>query len=279
MKFFTGLYLGDLMLRSSFSLLSGPLSYSSCRDTYQTCIPSFLSKYAPLCVPGNWSTVGPQLKPRDKNIIAVSAGKKPIRVLQIGPFRILTGQTCEADAVSHSRWGGFLWSSWKRLQLLWQINSTLLEALTDKNRRSFGVIHTVFLHRQFINDIPQCQRHTPSLPLHFTLPWILFLPSEEGRRCKITGLPESNSLELELRLLPCEMKCCTPLGRRLGALWLSSWGYLTLSKAGFVLCGSYLQPPPLSVCLYTLSVLSQAPGLQETLLPWQRREHLNLPRQ
>lgn len=103
MKFFTGLYLGDLMLRSSSSLLSTLLSYSGYRNTCQTYyIPSLLPKYALLCVCGDCSTTGPRLKPRDKNIIAVSAGRKRIRALQIGPFRILTGQTCEAHAVSHS---------------------------------------------------------------------------------------------------------------------------------------------------------------------------------
>lgn len=49
-----------------------------------------------------WSTARPQLKPRDKNIIAVSAGRKRIRALQTGPFPILMGQTCEACAASHS---------------------------------------------------------------------------------------------------------------------------------------------------------------------------------
>lgn len=149
-----------------------------------------------------------------------------------------------------------------------------------KTEGSFGVIHTVFLHRQFINDIPQCQWQTQSLELHFTLPWILFLALEEGSRCKITGLLESDSFELELRLLSCEMKCCTPLGRRLGALWLSSWG-LNLSKAGFVLYAAYTSSLLPSFCLYILSVLSQAPGFRdivalatreylETLKEWQK---------
>lgn len=68
-----------------------------------------------------------------------------------------------------------------------------------------------------------------------------FLPSEEGSRCEITGLPESERFELELRLLSsCEMK----RRRRLGALCLSSRGYLSPSEAGFVLWGCfYLQPP------------------------------------
>lgn len=43
-----------------------------------------------------------------------------------------------------------------------------------------------------------------------------------------------------------------------------------------------LKPPSLllsaSLSLYTLSVLSQAPGLREALLPWQREEYLNQPR-
>lgn len=68
-----------------------------------------------------------------------------------------------------------------------------------------------------------------------------FLPSAEGSRCEITGLPESERFELELRLLSsCEMK----RHRRLGALCLSSRGYLSPSEAGFVLWGCfYLQPP------------------------------------
>lgn len=45
---------------------------------------------------------GHKLKPGDKNITAVSAGRKRIRMLQIGPFRILTGQTHESHAASLS---------------------------------------------------------------------------------------------------------------------------------------------------------------------------------
>lgn len=41
MKFFTGLYLGDLMLWSSSLLLSTRLSYNNCRNTCQTCFPFF----------------------------------------------------------------------------------------------------------------------------------------------------------------------------------------------------------------------------------------------
>ena len=140
-----------------------------------------------------------------------------------------------------------------------------------KTEGSFSVIHTVFFfYRQFVNTTPQCQWQTHSLVLHFTLPWILFLASEEGSRCKITGLPESNSLGLELRLLPCEMKCCTPLGRRLGALWWSSWGYLTLSKAGFVLCCLYLQPvsiPSLFCHKHLACVRHCCPGNRENISP------------
>lgn len=60
-----------------------------------------LSKSSLLCVCGHWSTIGPQLKPTDKNIVAVSAGRKRIRSLQTGPFQVLTRQTCEGHAVSH----------------------------------------------------------------------------------------------------------------------------------------------------------------------------------
>lgn len=45
---------------------------------------------------------GHKLKPGDKNITAVSAGRKRIRMLQIGPFRILTGQRHESHAASLS---------------------------------------------------------------------------------------------------------------------------------------------------------------------------------
>lgn len=85
------------------------------------------------------------------------------------------------------------------------------------------------------------------MALHFTLPWILFLALEEGSRCKITGLLN----ELELCLLPCEMKRCI-LRRRLRALWFGSWGYLTFSKTAFVLCCSFLQSPSFSLSLYPL---------------------------
>lgn len=47
------------------------------------------------------------------------------------------------------------------------------------------------------------------------------------------------------------MKHCITL-RSLGALWLGSSGYLTLSEAGFVSCCSFLQPRSLSLSMYPL---------------------------
>lgn len=59
-------------------------------------------KIAALCMWHVWSAARPQLKPGDKNIIAVSAGRKRIRAPQTGPFPILMGQTCEACGASGS---------------------------------------------------------------------------------------------------------------------------------------------------------------------------------
>lgn len=135
MNFLTGLYLGDLMLCCSPLLLSAILLYGSCRNICRTCIPSPLSKCAVLCVCGHWSTTGPQLKPRDKNIIAVSAGRKRIRLLQIGPLRILTRQTCEAHAVLCSSDGEDFCEVAGRRFSCSSRSTALLEALTDKNKR------------------------------------------------------------------------------------------------------------------------------------------------
>lgn len=86
------------MLCSSSRLYSSILGNSSCRNICRACIPALRSKSALLYVCGHWSTAGPQLKPGDKNVIAVSAGRKRIRSLQIGPIRILTRKMCEACA-------------------------------------------------------------------------------------------------------------------------------------------------------------------------------------
>lgn len=110
MKFFTGLYLGDLLLRSSPALFLPPSSIQELQEDTSDLFSffffsppfSFTKKRTALCMWHVWSTTGPQLKPRDKNIIAVSAGRKRIRALQIGPFPILMGQTCEACAASRS---------------------------------------------------------------------------------------------------------------------------------------------------------------------------------
>ena len=91
---------------------------------------------------------------------------------------------------------------------------------------------------------PQCQWQTQSLALHLILLWILFLASEEGSRYKITGLPESNSLELELHLLSGEMRCCYSTRKETRSLVVLVLEVtLALSKAGFALCCSFLQPP------------------------------------
>lgn len=97
MKFFTGLYLGGLMLCPFFLLLSTLLPQS---QEYVTHVFPLSSTNLPVfCICGHWRATGPQLKPRDKNIIAVSAGGKRIKSLQIGPFRILMRRMCEAHAV------------------------------------------------------------------------------------------------------------------------------------------------------------------------------------
>lgn len=141
----------------------------------------YSTEYAPLCVCGHWSATGPQLKPRDKNIIAVSAGRKRIRVLQIGPFPNLDGANVwnpcsftlsdeedSSEVVGRGSSGKSTEHCLKRRQI--------------KTEGRFSVIHTVFLHRQFINDIPRCQWQTQSQAIHSTLPWILFFffASEEG---------------------------------------------------------------------------------------------------
>lgn len=109
MKFFMGLYLGDLLLRSSPALFLPPSSIQELQEDTSDLFSfffsppfSFTKKHTALCMWHAWSTTGPQLKPRDKDIIAVSAGRKRIRALQIGPFPILMGQTCEACAASRS---------------------------------------------------------------------------------------------------------------------------------------------------------------------------------
>lgn len=58
--------------------------------------PSLLlfSKSAQLCKCGPCSATGPQLKPRDKNSIAVSAGGEQIKSFPVGPFSILMLQPC-----------------------------------------------------------------------------------------------------------------------------------------------------------------------------------------
>lgn len=112
-----------------------------------------------LCACGHWSTTGPQLKPRDKNIIAVSAGRKRIRLLQIGPFRILpTKKRVKPMQFQTRRWRRIFSEGVgrERLRFTLQINTALLEATTDKNRRELQCnSHCICACRQFINDIPQ----------------------------------------------------------------------------------------------------------------------------
>lgn len=101
---FLGTIFRDLPLWSSSLLLSTVLSHSNCRDT---CQASFPPPPLPLNMPHfvhvkTGALQGHKLKPGDKNITAVSAGRKRIRMLQIGPFRILTGQTHESHAASLS---------------------------------------------------------------------------------------------------------------------------------------------------------------------------------
>lgn len=78
--------------------------------------------------------------------------------------------------------------------------------------------------------------------------FFFFWASEEGSRCKITGLRDSYSFELELRVLLafcCEMKWGAMSGRRQAALGSTPRGYLTPSKSAFVFPRrSYLQIHP-----------------------------------
>lgn len=169
MKFFTGLYLGDFMLCSFCLLLFYPsFSYSSFRNAFHICVPSLLSKSAQLCMCGHWSTAGPQLKPRDKNIIAVSAGRKRIRLLQIGPFPNLCRRKRVKPMQFHTQW-------WRRISVKELEEKAPVHATNQhspawsadrfkkkkKTEGSFSVIHTVFVHIcSSLMIFPKCQWHT-----------------------------------------------------------------------------------------------------------------------
>lgn len=80
-----------------------------------------------------------------------------------------------------------------------------------------------------------------SLELHFSSPgifyFLFFWASEEGSRCEITGLRDSYSFDLELRVLLafcCEMKWGATSGRRRAASCRTPPGYLTPSTSAFV---------------------------------------------
>lgn len=144
MKTFWELYLGDLPLWSSSLLLSTVLSQSNCRHTCQTCFPFPPSLNMPHFVHVKTGALqGHKLKPGDKNIIADSAGRKRIRVLQIRPFRILTGPTCEIHAASHSAMEDFSEVAGWGPALASGTSTTLPEGLTDRNRRVTH-IHCLF---------------------------------------------------------------------------------------------------------------------------------------
>lgn len=238
-------------------------------------------KIAALCMWHVWSAARPQLKPRDKNIIAVSAGRKRIRAPQTGPFPILMGQTCEACGASGlDDWedfsqvvgrgsGCFLFFDHQQ-SLTWSADKWKKKTAFVCNSNCFTTVSPP--------TTPQCQRQALSRELHSADPPPLFffpIASEEGSRCKITGLPESGRFELELRVRSSRgMKSC----RRLGALCWSSRGYLGPSQAGFVLQGLLL-PPALPAATAsrrqpTPSAVSQAPAFPQPLLPWQREERL-----
>lgn len=131
-----------------------------------------------------------------------------------------------------------------------------------KTEGSFGVIRAVFLHQRFITVTSKC-RHQPGT----SLPWLLFLASEEGSRCKITGLRESNWFELELRLLSCEMKRCTRPGD--GSEPCGGVPEFTSRRLKLPLC-RVLLPPPASRSSHCVSI----PPQPQPTPPLPCRKHL-----
>lgn len=136
------------------------------------------------------------------------------------------GKRVKPVELQTQRLRGFLSSRWKGIRVffylfIWARSSTepdlkCWQISFEKNRAS--VCNSNCLTTVYPPTTPQCQRQALSLKLQSSDPVFFFffpLASEEGSRCKITGLQESERFELELRLLSsCGMKGC----RRLGAL-------------------------------------------------------------
>lgn len=189
------LYLVDVTLGCS------PLL--SISDAFQRSFPNRLCAFV------RAEAGAPQLNPADKNIIAVSAGRKPIWTLP----RL---QICMKHMQFHAQVEDFSGASGVGSSFSSRPESSA-QKLTHKNTKGFeSELVSLFFH------VSSCQERAP--------PFLNLVvnPGVKGSSWKETGLPEAKLLQLKWHLLSVgRWNAVVRWERRVVGLRFSSWGCLT----------------------------------------------------